>query len=234
MCPEEMAEAVTDVEWMAGRLAAILDSFARPYSWPTPPDADPLKARPFGYLPEKGAAVVGFAFSDALPTLALGLRLQADPTIRAWVKELQALEGPERQVRARELAAGAPRGVAGRVIAQMLLDAADGGLRRLVMAGAFSAAVGTTRNPHDPQRVPKQGAVHNRVVGLAKTADRIVRALVAYPRGIEPAANSDAASRACQRLLQEVGARILRDSELGAPASLSRTRRARRTTQRAA
>jgi hypothetical protein len=62
---------------------------------------------------------------------------------------------------------------------------------------------------------------HDLVLSYAITADRIVRALVAYPGAIEVPAKPEAARRASQRLLQEVEAKILDGSRV-APARARR------------
>jgi len=204
MCPEDLADA--------------LEHLAGPYTWPSESDEE----RPFGFTHEEGSALLS-AYTAALPTLALGYRMWADPTISGWVSDLQGLDSKDREARAQELASGAPRGLGRRVIAEMLLRAAEAGRHWFVQAGAFSAPLDSAPAPHDPQRAPKRGAEHDRLLGVAQTADRIVRALVAYPHGIEPTASKGADQRAAQRLLQEVGARVLRES--GPPPSPSRTRR---------
>ncbi len=162
------------------------------------------------------------AYAAALPTLALGYPLYADSTVRRWVDELEGLPPNLRADRARGMALGAPRGNGRRVIAYMLVNPSERGRSWLVQAGGFGAFIGAKRNAHESQRGVKHGLKHNRVLSLARTADRLVRALVAYPRGIEPAPNPEAEAKKAQRLLVEVAARLLHD---GPPRSPSKQRR---------
>lgn len=201
MCPEDLAWA--------------LELLAGPYTFSD-------DERPFGVSRDDGAGLSA-AYRQALPTLALGYRLWADTQVCAWLQDLESMDDPSHRIA--ELAKGAPRGVGRQVIAEMLTRAVRGGGRsQFVTVGAFAAFEGAVREDHDPKRAPKHG-VHDLTLGLATTADRIVRALVAYPNGIEPAKNPEAARRAAQRLLQEVAAKILRSDR---PSSPSRARRIRR------
>ena len=205
MCPEHLEEA--------------LDHLANPFAWTT----DRKMQEPFAYPAEEGKALSA-AYAAALPTLAFGYRLYVDPTITKWVDELQAIEPEIREHRAREMAAGAPRGIGRKVVLEMLMRGAETGRHAFVRAGTFAAVLGADPNPQDAKRAAKRGTEHNKLLGLATTADRIVRALVAYPTGIEPAENPEAARRTTQRFLQEVAVRVLGDSEErpASPAALRR------------
>lgn len=173
---------------------------------------------------QAGAAMVA-ANVDAQPTNILGQRLCSEPVVAEWVSRLQRLEGRFREAKAQELTRGR-RGVGQRVLVELLLRAADDGMGRLATAGAFAAFMDSERQLHDPQREPKSGK-HDRVDSLERTADRIVRALVAYPAGIEPTDNPKAAKRSEQRLLQEVAAHILREDPPASPARRRRTQQLR-------
>ena len=157
-------------------------------------------------LPENGdldsSPAMRAAFADRLAALCLCARMAVDPTVRRWVEELAAIEPAFREGRAVELAQGAPKGQARRLVADLLLEAANrGGPDRLLNLAPVSAVLDGEPQQHQPQR-----RVQGRVVeSKALTADRVVRRLVAYPDGVTA---SESELRAEQRLLREAASSI--------------------------
>ena len=178
----------------------------------TPPD---FVYRPADGHP-KGSSALRAAYISAVPSLAFCSRLESDPVVREWVTELHGLTPVFRADRAEELAKGALRGIGRLVVYELLLrGAARGSTRPILSAASFGAYFAARPGVDEPRRY--------RMGRRRETADRAVRRITSYPAGIEPEANTKAAQRAEQRLLQEVAARIKLDG--GAVASPSRIRR---------
>lgn len=138
-----------------------------------------------------------------LPLFALCLRLQSDPTFRAWVSDLHDLEPTFRVGMASEMAKGAPRGVGRELVTHLLLvGALTGKASRIMSQCTFAAFPDGELNAHDPKRRPKNGRDHAKCLSLAQSADRLARRIAAYPRGLEPAENTEAKKKAERRLVE--------------------------------
>lgn len=225
MCPEALCEAL---EWVAlpwiwdgdGRRGGVLDGVLKP----APGSRCVLASgRAFGVDPDLAQGMRSASY-DALPTLALGFRLESDPVVAGWVEDLHRMGVDDRHERIAELTQGAPRGIGRVVITELLTRAAEGGTERFLSAGATAAFV--EPSPKDGRRAPKRTKSgrwgHDKRLGLAKAADRVVAGLVAHDAGLKPAKSLEPDRRAVQRLLQEVAAHVLRSESRPVSPSIAR------------
>lgn len=180
------------------------------------------------------------AYRDAMPALALGLRLGLDERVTQLVKTLSGLPAAERLAHAQREADWVPK-AGRRVVVELLLRAVEGGRVRFASAAAFTYAPEAITGPGDPARRPKgvtAQKTHDWFRSCAHMADLAVKRLLHDTSGLEL---RDSTSQAAQdqqlrAFLQEAAAHVLGRGELdggGArPVPLSPSRRRRHAASR--
>lgn len=164
------------------------------------------------------------SYVDALPALALAIRLDSDPSIARLKRLLRLTEVGAREGRLSGFLRGVPPGAGRDVIGSLLLRGAN--TRRampLISLVPFAAFVGPAPQGFK-RRLSKRGSEHDKHLSLAISADRIVRAMLAHPEPLppEPTRSAEADRKAQQRLLQGAAAHILRRGAYRSPAALRR------------
>ncbi len=161
------------------------------------------------------------AYRDAMPALALGLRLHEDHEVGELVKTLSRTPLANRAAQARGMAGGLPRGAGRRVVVELLLRAAADGPSAFVTAAAFACTADATPGDGDARRTPKDGEKHSFARSCVEQADLAVRRLVRDPSAIQPDATRKraAAEQQLRAFVQEAAAHVLGHGELDSDGS---------------